>query len=168
MASMVSVVLTEDPEDLRKKRAEAWWGAYNDTKWYVIEPMAFWKAAFDGCTALLLLVLAFYIPFSIAFLDVGDFIWFDWYQLVWFSVDTPEFLLALRERGGLGHESQVDRGGVLPVLFLGRHDQYVPLCARAGRLQRRVAIDEAAQDASFNKSAARSTSAASHATDATP
>ena len=32
---------------------------------------------FDGCTALLLLVLAFYIPFSIAFLDVGDFIWFD-------------------------------------------------------------------------------------------
>ena len=42
---------------------------------------------FDGCTALLLLVLAFYIPFSIAFLDVGDFIWFDWYQLVWFSVD---------------------------------------------------------------------------------
>ena len=36
---------------------------------------------FDGCTALLLLVLAFYIPFSIAFLDVGDFIWFDWYQL---------------------------------------------------------------------------------------
>ena len=42
---------------------------------------------FDGCTALLFLVLAFYIPFSIAFLDVGDFIWFDWYQLVWFSVD---------------------------------------------------------------------------------
>ena len=42
---------------------------------------------FDGCTALLLLVLAFYIPFSIAFLDVGEFIWFDWYQLVWFSVD---------------------------------------------------------------------------------
>ena len=42
---------------------------------------------FDGCTALLLLVLAFYIPFSIAFLDVGDYIWFDWYQLVWFSVD---------------------------------------------------------------------------------
>ena len=106
---MVSVVLTEDPEDLRKKRKEQWWGAYNDTKWFVIEPMAFWKAAcpaasprrtahgwtpstrhprrFDGCTALLLLVLAFYIPFSIAFLDVGDFIWFDWYQLVWFSVD---------------------------------------------------------------------------------
>ena len=108
---MVSVVLTEDPEDLRKKRKEQWWGAYNDTEWYVIEPMAFWKAAcvagslwrlqrrrrvdaidatprrFDGCTALLLLVLAFYIPFSIAFLDVGDFIWFDWYQLVWFSVD---------------------------------------------------------------------------------
>ena len=45
MASMVSVVLTEDQVDLRKKRAEAWWGAYNDTKWYVIEPMAFWKAA---------------------------------------------------------------------------------------------------------------------------
>ena len=45
MASMVSVVLTEDPEDLRKKRKEQWWGAYNDTKWYVIEPMAFWKAA---------------------------------------------------------------------------------------------------------------------------
>ena len=45
MASMVSVVLTEDPEDLRKKRREQWWGAYNDTKWYVIEPMAFWKAA---------------------------------------------------------------------------------------------------------------------------
>ena len=109
---MVSVVLTEDPEDLRKKRKEQWWGAYNDTKWFVIEPMAFWKAAcvaasprrlqlcddgaatahgssrrFDGCTALLLLVLAFYIPFSIAFLDVGEFIWFDWYQLVWFSVD---------------------------------------------------------------------------------
>ena len=32
-------------------------------------------------------MLAFYIPFSIAFLDVGEFIWFDWYQLVWFSVD---------------------------------------------------------------------------------
>ena len=66
------------------RKREAWWGAYNDTKWYVIEPMAFWKAAFDGA-ALLLLVL---YPFSIAFLDVGDFIWFDWYQLVWFSVDT--------------------------------------------------------------------------------
>ena len=79
-------MLTEDPGVAEETR-EAWWGAYNDTKWYVIEPMAFWKAAFDGCTALLLLVLAFYIPFSIAFLDVGDFIWFDWYQLVWFSVD---------------------------------------------------------------------------------
>ena len=45
MASMVSIVLTEDPEDLRKKRKEQWWGAYNDTEWYVIEPMAFWKAA---------------------------------------------------------------------------------------------------------------------------
>ena len=30
---------------------------------------------------------------------------------------TPEFLFALRERGGLGDESQVDRGRVLPVLF---------------------------------------------------
>jgi hypothetical protein len=176
---MVSVVLTEDPEDLRKKRKEQWWGAYNDTQWYVIEPMAFWKAAcvagslwrlqrrrrvdaidatprrFDGCTALLLLVLAFYIPFSIAFLDVGDFIWFDWYQLVWFSVDTPEFLLALRERGGLGHESQVDRGGVLPVLFLGGHDQYVSLRARAGGVKRRVAAHEAAQDAAPHQGAAR-------------
>ena len=41
MASMVSVVLTEDPEDLRKKRKEQWWGAYNDTEWYVIEPVSY-------------------------------------------------------------------------------------------------------------------------------
>lgn len=90
MASVVSVVLSHDePDHPRKKKDDATkvWGAYNDGAWFIIQPMACWKAGFDGCTALLLLVLAFYIPFSIAFLDVEDYIWFDWYQLAWFSID---------------------------------------------------------------------------------
>ena len=177
---MVSVVLTEDPEDLRKKRKEQWWGPYNDTKWSRSNRWRSGKRAasrpggapsaavarvdaidatprrFDGCTALLLLVLAFYIPFSIAFLDVGDFIWFDWYQLVWFSVDIIlSFCSPYENEEGWVTNPEVDRGGVLPMFFWVDTISTFPLRVGAGGVGRRVAADEAAQDASFNKGAAR-------------
>ena len=53
----------------------------------MVDADALWRVTFDGLTALLLLYLAFYIPFAVAFLHNQHFDWFDLFQLVWFSVD---------------------------------------------------------------------------------
>ena len=140
---MVSVVLTEDPEDLRKKRREQWWGAYNDTKWYVIEPMAFWKAACVAASPRRLQrrrtggrhrrdapqvrrLHSIVITRAGLLHPVLDRVSgrrrIHLVRLVSVSVvlgrHFVEFLLALRERGGLGDEPEVDRGGVFSMFFL--------------------------------------------------
>ena len=130
----------------------------------MIEPMAFWKAAFDGCTALLLTCWPSTSPSPSRFLDVEDFIWFDWYQLIWFSVDI--FLSFCspyeNEEGWVTNPKWIAAGSDFFELVLGTMSAPSDFPAlrmgpywRVGRAARPGHLRAATQDASFNKSAAR-------------
>ena len=52
----------------KREKARIYWGSFDETSWWVIDANASWRAYWDALTALLLLYLAFSVPYTVAFL----------------------------------------------------------------------------------------------------
>lgn len=82
------------------KETSPWWGLAHETRWWVIHQENSWRAAWDAATALLLLYLAFSVPYTVAFSKHDDF-GFAIVQIVWFSIDIVLSFTTQYEKNGV-------------------------------------------------------------------
>ena len=91
---------TKEWFERRVSPTRGWWGKYDDSVWFVVDPEAKWRACWDAATGVLLLYLVFAIPYSIAFLDKMDMA-FELFILIWFTVDIVLSFVTPYEKAGL-------------------------------------------------------------------